>query len=217
MAKIQFSLQASTAQIAYVESMLEGIKGGVQKALTTAVNETLRKFRTALTNSLDKVHGAGRNTILHRVKIKEGAHGDHYGGRVTVSRAPVPVHDFHARYTKRGGAAVQYMTGDPVLNFKHVFRARMPGGGHVGAFERRVKLPKVAPTKGRYAGKVYKRGPNKGKLILRQQIKEKYGPPVVETFKRKPDVANQALADLAEIFNDTLDRKIKWLLDTAGK
>lgn len=216
MSQITVKVSAKQSDVAYVESMLEGLVKAQGVVLRTAVNETLRRFRTRLTDLLSREHLVGKHDVRERVFIAEGAHKDSYEGRLAVSHARVPLYDFKIRFTKRGGARVQMLASKGPEVFKHAFKGTMDTG-HVGAFQRVKGAAKIAPARGKYAFRTIKRGPRKGQLIKRQPIKELFGPPVVRAFDVVEGLIEEASGDLETMFDDILDRKLKWQLEKAGR
>lgn len=220
MAETTLTFSPNAAQLHRVDALLGDIAGGVNKALVAAVNQTMRSFKTQLTDLLGDVLLAKRGEILDSVKLNRGAYqgkaGVHLEGTVTVSRSHIAMHDFKTKYTKRSGATSQFVAGGPVQQFNYVFRARMQTG-HVGAFQRIVTEGKSAPGKGTYAGRKIKRGPRKGQPVTRQRIKEMFGPSAVTAIEKNPSLLQTAQDKLEETFDKVLESKIDWMLKTAGR
>lgn len=76
-----------------------------------------------------------------------------------------------------------------------------------GLFMRVKGSQKVAPTKGRYAGRIASRGVNKGRLLTRQAIEKKY---VMTTAAVANQVSDAAMThvNLADIFRAKLDDQV---------
>lgn len=204
-------LKITDAQIAYVQQTFTDMGAIGDTVLRTATNETLRKFRTQLTNMLAEEHLAGKRDIRDRVKVSQLASGKNFEGAVSVSHSLVPLIDFKTRFTKRGGAKVQMLTSTPQQQFKFAFKSSM-NSGHTGGFQRVKGAEKVAPQTGSYKGRRIKRGPRAGQFLKRQPIKELFGVPVVRVFDILPDLTDRATRDLGEMFVTALDRKIDWQL-----
>jgi hypothetical protein len=110
--------------------------------------------------------------------------------------------------------AVTTVKHEGVQVFKHMFRRTM-ASGHTGVFERVKGAAKVVPHNGRYDGRRIKRGPRKGQFLLRQPIKEAFGPSVLKAFELAPGLADEALRDISAKLEERLVSKVEWQLAKA--
>jgi len=88
---------------------------------------------------------------------------------IRVKGGPIALMAFGPKQTRRG-ISIKVRRGKQTV-LRHAFLATMQSG-HTGVFYRRG--PKVQPRRGRYAGRIIKRGPRSGQPLLRQRIYERY-------------------------------------------
>ncbi len=207
----QLSVGISQLEIQAIEAELSSIDGGATKVIKSAINDTLKHIRTGLVRKMRDVLKLLAKDVRERIKPKQLATDDNLVGVLSIDYRPVPLMDFKPRFRKSMGVAVTTIKGQGVQTFKHMFRAQMQSG-HVGAFERDPTAPFRPMTRGYWAGRRIKRGPRKGKLIVREPIREAYGPSIVAAFEKTPDLADSVLEDADAYFRARLDSKIEFML-----
>ncbi|MBS0218081.1 MAG: hypothetical protein JSR63_07825 [Proteobacteria bacterium] len=143
------------------------------------------------------VPAAKVRALLRAIETNSGLKlvGDFKGGRFGLI-------NFNAKDLSPNGVSAKIYKGGVTSIRPHAFFATL-GSGNVHIVERRG--PKVAPTQGRYAGKVSSRT---GQPILRQKMKTAYGPTVAQML-RKGD-RPQRLADYA---GQVLQKEIARLIE----
>ena len=205
------TVAASAPQLARLEADLAHVRDGAKRALSAAINDTLRSGRTQLTRRMREHLNLKAGDVRDRIQITKRPSGTDLEGVLRLDYQAVRLQLFRPRASKKGGVIVTTTKADVGQRFRHYFSARM-ASGHVGVFRRVPGSPKVRPQRGRYAGAMFKRGPKKGQAILRQQIQETFGPSVLAAFEKAPNLADEALAELGETFEARLNSKIQWLL-----
>lgn len=212
----RISVSISTVQLAELEETLKAIPNGARTAIRSAINDTLKYGRTALTNQMADVLNLKKSDIRQRINIARRAMGNNLEGVLKLDYQAVPLQKFSGSTSRRPPlAAITTLKGKPPITYKHRFRQRMQSG-HLGIFERAKGANKIRPTKGTYAGRIIKRGPNKGKPLLRQPIIESFGISVVRAFDLDPELQDRALANIADKFQERLASKVQWQLSKAS-
>jgi hypothetical protein len=209
---INVGLQVNRSDLAYAEAMLDAIPGGLQRALRAAVTDTLKSGRTLLTKAIYQDLTLARAEVAS--KIKPSAVGADAVGTITIGYERQPIIDFKGKFTQKGVTAQPVRDSSGVV-LKHAFKAKM-ASGHVGAFERKQGGEKRPAQQGKYAYRTIKRGPRKGQPVARQAIVEIPGPPVVASFEKAPNLADDAVAALGERLTERLMAKVEWQLSRAN-
>lgn len=212
----RISVSVSRAQLAEIEETLKAIPSGAKTAIRAAINDTLKSGRSSLTDEMAGVLNLKKSDIRQRITIQKKATSNSLEGVIKIDYWPVPLQKFSNSTSRRPPLApIVTLKGKPAQTFKHRFRQRMQSG-HLGIFERAKGANKVRPTKGTYAGRIIKRGPNKGKPLLRQPIVEAFGISVVRAFDLDPALQQRALSDIADKFQERLASKVQWQLSKAS-
>lgn len=212
----RISVSISTVQLAELEETLKAIPNGARTAIRSAINDTLKYGRTALTDQMSDVLNLKKADIRQRINVAQRAVGNNLEGVLKLDYQAVPLQKFSNSISRRPPlASITTLKGKPPITYKHRFRQRMQSG-HLGIFERAKGANKIRPTKGTYAGRIIKRGPNKGKPLLRQPIIEAFGISVVRAFDLDPALQDRAMANIADKFQERLASKVQWQLSKAS-
>jgi hypothetical protein len=212
----RISVSISTVQLAELEETLKAIPNGARTAIRSAINDTLKYGRTALTDQMSDVLNLKKADIRQRINVAQRAVGNNLEGVLKLDYQAVPLQKFSNSISRRPPlASITTLKGKPPITYKHRFRQRMQSG-HLGIFERAKGANKIRPTKGTYAGRIIKRGPNKGKPLLRQPIIEAFGISVVRAFDLDPALQDRALVNIADKFQERLASKVQWQLSKAS-
>lgn len=154
----------------------------VQRASVRAMNRAMASARTVMVRAIARDVGLKASVVRDALPLRE-ATWSHPEARLSASLKRIPLIDFHARGTKRGG--VTYRLGRGTSRLPHAFIATMPTG-HVGVFERVAGAARRGPA------------PNRSQL----PIKQKFGPSLGHVFRKfRPDGIARALEMFAKNFD----------------
>jgi hypothetical protein len=207
----KLALVVTSMQIAQVKQILSGIKNGADNALRAAINDTLKWGRTAWARQMREIENLPYGIVLGTIKITQNAGNGSLQGVLSLHYEKEPLADFKAKFRRSMGVTVTTIQGQDAHNFRHQFRATMLSG-HGGIFQRAMGAGKRVPLHGRYAGRQIKRGPRKGQQILRQPIREAFGPAALTAFERTPEIPEVIVTKMGEKFQERLASKIEWQL-----
>lgn len=184
------SIGVNESQLRDLTDTLEHIKNGVPRAISGAINKVLPKSRTRFVRAVgDRITTPARS-IRDRIAIRKASPAT-LEGHITVTRKKIPLIDFRARQTKRGGVTVQVRKGAARERFPDSFITTM-ASGHTGVFRRRRK------GKGR---------------VPRLPIDERMGPTVHGVVTGAPGLLDAelrtAMDDLGVQLESQVDRLLK--------
>jgi hypothetical protein len=180
-----------------------------RKALSSSINRALTSGRTIIRRQIQKELNVSTEAVQRTIGIR-GATEASPGGSIVVSRKPTPLMAYHPTQT-RNGVHVRVRKGRGVETLPLAFIAKL-ASGHIGVFVRYG--PRVAPTKGRYSGKIARRGPHKGEPILRQKIKEVYGPTIAGHLAGKPGLLQDVADEMGSVLLVRLQSQISRFFET---
>lgn len=116
-----------------ISASFQGIRQRVPAAITRALNRSIASARTAMVAVIAPDIGLKSGDVRDRLRIQE-ATNDRAVARLYASSKRIPVIDFNAKASKRGGVTAR-LPGSP---YRRAFIATM-GTGHRGVFERKGK------------------------------------------------------------------------------
>jgi hypothetical protein len=180
-----------------------------RKAISSAVNRSLSAGRTLTGRRVREELNLKAKDVREQIALRAATEAAPYGS-ITISRKPVPLAKFGATQTKAGVHVVVRRRRGPE-QLPHAFLATMKSG-HTGVFVRTG--PYVVPGKGRYAGRIARRGPRKGQPILRQQIKEVFGPTVVGVIAGKPGLLEEIASHIGAVLLERMRSQISRFFGT---
>jgi len=171
-----------------VEQAANNLLNYQRKKLPTAVTRTLNKtIRGVLTDTkrlMAKRIGMTQKEIADRTKLTFSTSTNLVASMEIRGERRVPnMSAFRARQMKKGVSARVW---ERRRVYKGTFIVQRRGGKKDTVFKRVHGAKKVRPTKGRYAGKVIKRGPRKGQPVLRQPIAPVFGTSLRRAFVAFP-------------------------------
>lgn len=170
--------------------VLANVRNGVPRAISGAINKVLPKARTRFVRAVgDRITVPARE-VRERIAVKKASPAT-LEGTVTITRKPIPLIEFRARQTKKGGVTVQVRKGQAREKFRDSFIAKMKSG-HEGVFRRRFK------GKGR---------------VARLPIDERFGPTVLGVISGAPGLLNEELAAAHEDLGRQIDSQVDRLLN----
>lgn len=191
----------------------------IKRALANALNAGQTEAKKHFIAQADEQYRFTRKVFAkasgYRIQ-RANATADNVESRAFISSAPISMAAF---VTKEGGKKKKGAEKAPPtiwIKNKTVLKSGFTLGksnksgddeSSAGLFMRVKGAQKVAPTKGRYAGRIASRGVNKGQLLTRAPIEKKY---VMTTAAVANQVSDEALThvDLAEIFRAKLDDQV---------
>jgi hypothetical protein len=184
----------------YPRSAAAGINRAAQGAYTLAVREIQADI------------GASSQKTIRRNLSLTKATGEKPQARLTgfsSKKDRIPIYEMKPKpqsVTKRRPAGgVKY--GAQAKLIPSSFIAKMESG-HTGVFKRIGKFS--VPSRGRYAGKIYASGRHAGLPVVRENIKELFGPSVALVFKRKK-ITDKIRAYLREKVPQEIARAFKFV------
>lgn len=124
-----FETQFSAASLLQARTALHGIPGTVDKAAVAAVNKTLGRMRTQVSQGLAGPRGylnLKQSNLKRRLIVKKASKGNAYGSLKIMGR-PIGLVNFNAKDTRKS-------TYD--ASGKGVFASVIRGGPRVGAYGR---------------------------------------------------------------------------------
>jgi hypothetical protein len=197
---LQITLTIDQEQLTRVTRTLDGIRDGVPKALSTAINKTLPRLRTIEAREVRKELNLKHGDILKTIALRK-ASPKSLSGSLTTSRHPVPLYLYAARQVRDGvSVLVRRSRGREVI--KGAFIATMKSG-HVGVFKR------APDARHRIAMKDGKR------RWTALPIQEQYGPTVVGVLANKPGMLQKLNEQGNALLAKNLDSQADWLLNKA--
>lgn len=206
-------VNVSKADLQMAEDSLAAIPNGAKIAIYTAINDTLRSERTDLGRRLREIINLPAAEVRDRIKVAKQATSASLEGALEVDYQKVSLRKFKGwRYHQRAGVTVQQMTNMPAMTFAYFFAGNIPNAAKQFIFSRVVGAAKYIPKHGRYANRILKRGSNKGKLMMRQPLKERAGVSVLKAMESKPGLIDEVAEDTAQKFAARLQSKVDWLL-----
>lgn len=197
-------VSVSPDRIASLVDELAGIRNGVPKAVTAAVNRTLTTGRSIVVKRLAQELALKQKHIREAIALRKATF-ETLAGAIVLSRKPIPLIEFapkpaqpvtdYAARMKLRGVSVKVRRGKPRETLKGTFVARMKSG-HVGVFERSFKGGSIG-------------GKRVGRLKL---AKERTGPTPQGVFERAPGVAADVLGQLGPVLEKNLASQVDRLL-----
>lgn len=183
----------------------------INSAFAGALNRVSTQHRKKVTAKANEIYSTNIKKLAKREIIKRASPKELQASTIVLSNK-LPVSRFRYAQTATGvstnirrngflkGAFVSKVGSAPADTNKP---------GHEGVFDRTGRL--VAPEKGRYAGRVVSRGPNKGELLKREVIEEKYTLSTAGMFSAAHEEFDRAEWDklIAENFEATLTKKLE--------
>ncbi len=183
------SIGVNESQLRDLTETLAHVTNGVPRAISGAINKVLPKARTRFVKAVGDRITVPARAIRERVAIRKATPAN-LEGFVTVTRRPIPLIEFKARQTKRGGVTVQVRKGTAREKFPDSFIATMTSG-HTGVFRRRFK------GKGR---------------VPRLPIDERYGPTVLGIVTGAPGLLQHELVVATEDLQRQIGSQVDRLL-----
>ena len=178
-----------------IEQLLDGIPGAFRTVAVSVINRGADHGRTLIKRAIKEELNLKQSDVLECIKIS-GAKPDRLGATIAVKRRPVKLIKFGNPTQSAAGVNVLVRRSHGAEEIPGAFIATMKSG-HRGVFRR---MPgKVAPTQGSYAGRTIKSGPRAGQPLLRQPIRELYGPTVCGVLAGKDglrDAITKAIGDM---------------------
>ena len=168
-------------------------------AIKEAINDTVSHGRTIAKVDIAAAMGAKSGAVLKRLHIGKatnakpnavlivaGGQGLNLASWANAKQTTTAKGRFHM-----GGGVLVTIMGTRLM-VQHGFMVSM---GKSKTVFLRVG-DKVAPAKGKYAGRKILRGPNFGRPLLRQKLQAQKGPTVAETFEKTPGIAVHTNAEI---------------------
>jgi hypothetical protein len=215
------NIRVPAEQRARVDALFAGMKGGASAVLSAATNDTARYAKTLIADSLREVMDVrDPKEVNKHVFVARQASKSDPTAVVAIDWQAIPLNRYgfdevvsegRTKHTIAGGGiSATPVQGLPLLAFRSAFQ-KGPAGA-VPIFMRDRLLSKIAPSKGRYAGRVVTRGPRKGQPILRQPLKKVFGTSAVAAFQVAPGLEAEAVAAVDAKFAERVESKIDWQL-----
>jgi hypothetical protein len=158
------------------------------KAEVSSLNRALESGRTQVRREIQReLNISGKD--VGRAIIVRLASASKPDGAIVVSRQPRPLAAFWPTQTAKGVRVTVRRSRGPE-EIPHAFIATMKSG-HTGVF---IRTGPAVPSQKRI-----KRGSRKGQPVLRQQIKELYGPTVVGVLAGKPGMLDRIKKAMGEV------------------
>jgi hypothetical protein len=162
-----------------VVDRLRAIPNGARRAIVRSINDALMPTARKMTEFTEQKYNISTAGMVKQMKFTKATNG-RLLGLITVTGEQIPVYRFRKnqavltmRHWALGGVTFEEVRGQ-LSNIGNAFLAQM-SSGHKGIFARFFKgepLPIDMPQSGRWKGVVYRRGPKRGQLVLRQKIRE---------------------------------------------
>lgn len=142
-----FLVQVDKAQVAEVQRLLAGVKNGVPKVLTRAINKVAAWAQSRVIHQVSDAAGLALKDVRKAVRLRRASYRL-LRAAIRIYNRRMPLVWFHARQTKKGVTFRAPPGADWALDYKggrkgrflveRAFIARMTRG-HVGVFLRRGK------------------------------------------------------------------------------
>lgn len=168
------------------------LPAATQRALNRTLRGTVTDTKKAIAARINLTQARIGKVLHKKYATKKGGPGSSGSQWVAImsvggERRKPNIASFKGiRKTKKGLSGKPWKT---TVKYPGAFlwvRGTKGGGTATTAFHRVKDAKKVKPSKGTYAGKRVKRGPNKGKPIMRQPIKPLFGDSIVGVFLQTP-------------------------------
>ena len=184
------SLQPDEAQVKAVGDLLRGIPGGLNRAISGAINVTLRAGVTQISKRIRKDVSVAAAAIKKAVKVDPATSGSPQGA-ITITRRPIPLIAFSARQTVKGASVlVRRDRGRQLLAGSFI---RQTNAGSTQVMERE--------------------GTQAGGRVPRKPIKVRMGPTILGTYENVPGLAQEIIAGLGERLAKNLASKADYVLN----
>jgi len=217
--ELSITIKPRDADLAYVNSMLSGIKGGAPRAIESAINDELRHARTAISSALREHLTLSKARTDKSIHIERASRATLRGLIWLDWRGIALVQYAHKALTRKyrnfaPGVWVNVRTDRGWETIPKAFKAGLPYGreGKSRMAILRRFGEKVVPKRGRYAGRIVTRGPRKGEPLMRQPLRELGGPSVLAAWQNAPGLADKELKDIDARLSKRLASKVEWLL-----
>lgn len=137
----------TSEQIERVESILNGIQGGPEKAFFNVINRALDTVRTTTGKQIREVYAISQKNLRTKsnVRMKKASTGDLIG-EIAFSSGTIPLYRFNVTPKEptpkqRTKVKAAVLKSSSQTEFEHAFIMRMKNG-HVGMFERETRKSK---------------------------------------------------------------------------
>lgn len=157
---------------------LRNLRAEYPRAAAQALNRAATSSRAAGVREVASSLSLKQKDVRAATRIQK-AHRNKLAATILAVGKALPLIRFGARQVATG---VRFQLGGELKLRVSAFIARMQSG-HTGVF-RRIGA-KVQPIRGRFAAAKIQRGPRRGQPILRQPIKEQFGPSIPGTFEQE--------------------------------
>lgn len=134
----------TSEQAARVESILNGIQGGPEKAFFNVINRALDTVRVETGRQIRTVYTIAQKDLRaeSNIRMKKASAGD-LVGEIAFSSGVIPLYRFNVTPkqptpTQRTKVKAAVLKSSSQEEFEHAFIARMKSG-HVGMFERETR------------------------------------------------------------------------------
>jgi Prophage minor tail protein Z (GPZ) len=163
------------------------------KVLVAALNKTVVQGSTAASREIREEYNIKASTLsrylsVERASIKAGRYVASLVAETSRSGQRGLRLSLFSPTKRTGGVSVKVRRAGKRSVIKGAFIADMPNGVTdvvSRSTSSRSPLPNVVPKKGRYAGRVVKRGPNKGQRLKRQSLRVLYTLEISRMFNKK--------------------------------
>lgn len=179
----EISVRLDRAELNQLKRELAGVKNGVPRAMSAAVNRSLTTGRTLISKSVRDVATIKAGDVKDAMKIKRASVANPKGS-IRIDHKPISLSKFTISQ-KKPGVSARVWKGSGRTLYKHAFIATMRSG-HKGVFRRvgRNRLP----------------------------IKEIYGPTPEGLLRKRPALLESIKAAIGDAFRKNLESQVNRLL-----
>lgn len=164
-----------------------------------ALNRTMEQARTVTATALSGAMSAKKSSVMKRLSLLKATMNNISAAMIIRGGRGVNLASFGARQTKKGVTATIY--GEK-KSFPDMFIVPGLNGNKIVVWRVGAKR---AMVKGKYAGRIIKRGPRAGQPLLRQALSAQYGPSVAEAWEKTPGMEKIT----SDAVNGFLDKNIR--------
>lgn len=214
-AAIVTKLAVRPGTLDFVIQQLGSMQGAARRALSSAINDTLAKAKTASAKGIAASVNIKQGEIKKRLTITK-SNENTLSGILTVSGKRLPLIAFKARQTKKGVAyTISKKEGRKVLAGAFITSVIAGKSGEEKHMSNKARI--VAQVLSGEGGTIAEHvGVFKRNTSKRLPIKERYGVSVVGAFEGAPDLIAQVIKDSEESLDKRIRSKVDYFLSKLG-
>jgi hypothetical protein len=206
---VAVTISINQRQIDELARELTGIKNGVPKAISGAINKLLPKGRTEVVNGLADVLTAKKSAIRRMPSGKERitivrSSPTTLEGRIKVLTRKIGLVNFKHAVSKTAGVTFQIYKGGGAVRLRHAFRA-VGRNANKHIFQRQRR----GIGKGTAGG--FSLNPNRG-FVARLPIESMQGPSLLTVYRNHPGLHTRVEKRIADELQKELDSQVSRLL-----